>query len=227
MPTEDDILIGQFLVNEGKITAEQLDTGLREQKKTGDFICTTLIKPGFAPEEKIFEILSRQLNVPYIKLKDFDIEPLIIQKVPAKFASHYKIIPVDFKDNAVTIVMTDPLDIRTLDDIRLLLGFEVKGVLASESEILDAIRKYYGVGAETLERMVAQKSPAERLHVESENVQDLEALAEDAYITSTTSQSGTGATVTSQTVNLVDIGIQLYVTPTINRDGFVTMKIKP
>lgn len=63
--------------------------------------------------------------------------------------------------------------------------------------------------------------------MESENVQDLEVLAEDAYITSTTSQSGTGTTVTSQTVNLVDTGIQLYVTPTINRDGFVTMKIKP
>ena len=49
----------------------------------------------------------------------------------------------------------------------------------------------------------------------------------DAYITSTTSQSGTGTAVTSQSVNFVDTGIQLYVKPTINRDGFVTMKIKP
>lgn len=49
----------------------------------------------------------------------------------------------------------------------------------------------------------------------------------DAYITSTTSQAGTGTTVTSQSVNFVDVGIQLYVTPVINRDGFVTMKIKP
>ena len=49
----------------------------------------------------------------------------------------------------------------------------------------------------------------------------------DAYITSTTSQGGTGTAVTSQSVNFVDVGIKLYVTPTINRDGFVTMKIKP
>lgn len=49
----------------------------------------------------------------------------------------------------------------------------------------------------------------------------------DAYITSTTSQSGTGTAITSQSVNFVDIGIQLRVTPTINKDGFVTMKIKP
>jgi MSHA type pilus biogenesis protein MshL len=49
----------------------------------------------------------------------------------------------------------------------------------------------------------------------------------EAYITSTTSQSGTGSTVTSQTVNFVDVGIKLFVTPTINRDGFVTIKVKP
>jgi TonB family protein len=50
--------------------------------------------------------------------------------------------------------------------------------------------------------------------------------SKDAYITSTVSQSGETA-ITSQTVNFVDVGIKLYVTPTINRDGFVTMKIKP
>jgi general secretion pathway protein D/type IV pilus assembly protein PilQ len=49
----------------------------------------------------------------------------------------------------------------------------------------------------------------------------------EAYITSTTSQSGTGPNVTSQAVNFVDVGIKLYVTPTVNRDGFVTMKIRP
>ncbi len=48
----------------------------------------------------------------------------------------------------------------------------------------------------------------------------------EAYITSSTSQTGTG-TVTSQSVNFVDVGIKLYVTPNINRKGFVTMKIRP
>ncbi|MBU2540445.1 MAG: hypothetical protein KJ593_00935 [Candidatus Omnitrophica bacterium] len=49
----------------------------------------------------------------------------------------------------------------------------------------------------------------------------------EAYITQTTSQSGTGATITAESVNFVDVGVQLYVTPTINQEGFVTMKIKP
>jgi len=182
MLTRDNILIGEMLIEKGIITAEQLGIGLREQKKTGSFICTSLVKLGFAPEEKIFTILSQKLNVPYVKLKDKDIEPLIIQKVPAKFANHYKVIPIEYQDDILIIAMVNPLDVRTLDDLRLLLNLEVKGVLASELEIQEAIRKYYGVGAETLEMIIAQKPASEELKIETENIEDLEALVEDASI---------------------------------------------
>ncbi len=135
-----------------------------------------------APEEKVFGLLSRHLNIPYVKLKDIDVDPLIIQRVPAKFASHYRIMPLEFKDNALIIAMTDPLDVRTLDDIRLLLGFEVKGVLASEIEIMESIRKYYGVGAETIERIISEKNPSQDLIQGGEKAENLEVLAEDASI---------------------------------------------
>ena len=182
MPSKDNLLIGQMLLQENVITSDQLEKGLKEQKITGNFICTTLIRLGFAPEEKVFSVLSRQLNIPYVRLKEHDIDGSAIQKVPAKFASHYKIIPIEFKDNILIIAMTDPLDIRALDDIKLLLGIEVKGVLASEMEILEAIRKFYGVGAATLERIIAEKPLSEELKIQAESVEDLEALAEDASI---------------------------------------------
>lgn len=182
MSQKNNILIGELLVNEGVITSEQLEEGLKKQKNSGDFICTTLVKLGFAPEEEIFRVLSRQLNIPYVKIKERNIEPAVIQKVPPKFASHYKIIPLEFKNNQLLIAMTDPLDIRMLDDVALLLGVEVKGVLASELEIQEAIRKYYGVGAETLEKIIAQRSMQQELKTETENVENLEALAGDASI---------------------------------------------
>ncbi|MDP2904877.1 MAG: ATPase, T2SS/T4P/T4SS family [Candidatus Omnitrophota bacterium] len=182
MPTKDDILIGSLLVEEGLVTSEQLEAGLSEQKRAGGLICTVLVKLGFAAVDKIFGVLSRQLHIPYIKLKSANIEPLVIQKVPAKFASHYKIIPLEFKNNILVVAMADPLDIRTLDDLRLLLDVDVKGVLAGEREIEEAIRKYYGVGAETLERIIAQQSSPEELKIEGGNVEDIEAMAEDASI---------------------------------------------
>lgn len=182
MPTKENILIGQILIDEGIITPEQLSAGLEEQKKTGDFICTTLVKLGFASEERVFTTLSRCLKVPYVKLKDKDIEPQIIQKVPARFASHYKIIPLEIQDNKLIIAMINPLDIRALDDIRLLLDIEVKGALVSELEIQEAIRKYYGVGAETLERIISEEAPSQELSMETQKAEDLEVLAEDASI---------------------------------------------
>ena len=67
-----------------------------------------------------------------------------------------------------------------LDDIRLLLGLEVKPVLAGESEISEAINKFYGIGAPILEKIVEQKKigPIEKM----QEIEDLEALSEDASI---------------------------------------------
>ncbi len=182
MSLTDSALIGSMLVNAGVITKEQLDTGLNEQKITNEFICTILVKSGFAPEEEIFEVLSRQLDIAYVNLKSIEIDPAVIRKVPPKFSSHYKIIPIELENDLLIVAMADPLDIRTLDDLRLLLGVEVKGVLTSEMQIQEAIRKYYGVGAETLEKMVAQKAPAEGPSPELQQTEDLKTQAQEASI---------------------------------------------
>lgn len=182
MAMQNNLLIGQMLISEGVISAEQLEAGLHEQKKTGDFICTAIVKMAMASEEKIFNVLSRKLGVPYVRLKDLEIPHSLIQKVPAKFSSHYKIIPIKESDGHLVLAMVDPLDVRKLDDIRLLLGTEVRGVLASEPEINDAIRKYYGVGADTLEKMVSGNGVNEESGLITQKPQDLEILAEDASI---------------------------------------------
>ncbi len=177
-----NIKIGQLLVDEAVVTVEQLEAGLKEQKKVGGLICAILIKLGFAKEEKILSVLSRKLGIPYVRLKDKPLEPAVLKKVPAKFSSHYKIIPLEFKDKVLTIAMSDPLDVRTLDDVRLLLGIEVQGVLASQAEIEAAISKYYGVGAETMEKIISGETLLDNIVKDAEIVEDLEALAEDASI---------------------------------------------
>jgi hypothetical protein len=82
MSISDHNFIGKMLVDEGVITQEQLELVLKEQQKTGELICNSIVKLGFVPEEKIFTVLSRQLNTPYVKLKDKVIDTAVIQKVP-------------------------------------------------------------------------------------------------------------------------------------------------
>ncbi len=181
MTTVSNIKIGQILVENGVITSEQLDRGLREQKKTGMLICTALVQLGFASEEKVFSLLARQLNIPYVHLKGKHIHASVIQKVPAKFVSHYKVIPTKFENHCLTVAMADPMDTRILDDLRLFLELEVEGALASEIEIEEAIRKYYGVGAETVEKIIAQKGVLE-MEKANEDAEDIESMANEASI---------------------------------------------
>lgn len=110
------------------------------------------------------------------------------------------------------------LPIGTTD--RLLLGTLSAATPAEKGEyktILDLLRTIGDTNILSSPRIIALNNQEAKILVGTK----------DAYITSTTSQGGTGTTVTSQSVNFVDVGIKLYVTPTVNRDGFVTMKIRP
>jgi len=182
MEIKDSILIGEMLIDEKVITPGQLEAGLKEQKKTGKFICQTIVDLGFAMEEKIFTVLSRQLGIPYVRIKDGVIAKAVIEKVPAKFASHYKLMPLELKGNKLTIIVTDPLDVHTLDDIKLLLSLDIHPVLGGEKDILEAIKKYYGIGADTIERIMAETAHPEELRLPTAVTQDVEELVEDASI---------------------------------------------
>ncbi len=175
---KDSVLIGQMLIESGVITVKQLEAGLMEQKKTGDFICSVLSRLGFIKEEAAFEILSRQLNVPYIKISHIVIEQSVIKMVPARLATHYKIIPLSFSNDVLTIATSDPLDINALDDVQAFLKMPVNPVLATETDIKECILRYYGLGAETLEEMLDSKEyfqDTDKQKIEDVNNNDEEA----------------------------------------------------
>ena len=183
MVIKKSILLGEMLVDQKLVTVDQLEKGLIEQKKTGAFIGTTLVKLGFIKEEELFPVLSRQLNIEYLKVKDLKIDPAVIEKVPAKFASYYKLIPVRMTGDILVVAVTNPLDIHTLDDIKLLLNCNVKPVLAGEKDIIEAIRVYYGVGAGTLEKMMTETTGVqEGMKLSLHDTKDIEELTEDASI---------------------------------------------
>lgn len=175
---EDVEFIGKVLTEAGLISDEQLRAALEEQEKTDRFIFTTLANLGFVKEQDLLVFLSSKLGIPYVTLKEIDISSAALEKMPARFASHYKAIPVEFKDNILTVAVVNPLDIYALDDIRTILGVEVKGVLASEQEIEEMIRKYYGVGADTIEKMAYQKPQAKK--IKEEPADEVESAGEDA-----------------------------------------------
>ncbi len=182
MPLKKNVLLDQMLLARDLISAEQLDSVLKD-KKNGGLIGATLVKMGFIEENELVPVLSEQLGIEHISLTDIKIEPDLIKKTPARFACYYRFVPVRMEKDALIVALSDPLDTRTLDDLRLLLGCEVSSILAGKKDILDAINRNYGTGAETVEKMIEaaeKENPA--LTANAATVGEIEDLAEDASI---------------------------------------------
>ena len=108
-------------------------------------------------EKELLKAVAEQQGTPFLELRDIEIDEKVVRNIPAKFAWHYKIMPVRMKDNVLTIAISNPFDMWPIDDLETNLGYRVDKVLATSSDILEAIRKYYGVAADTIERILAEE----------------------------------------------------------------------
>lgn len=176
--------IGEILVEKQLITEEQLARAITEHKKSKEFLGQTIIRLGFLSEEKLLKILAEQQGMSFLNLKDVRFDNEIITKMPAKFAWHYKIMPITLKGNVLTVATSNPFDMWSIDDLETNLGYRVETVLALSSDIVEAIRKYYGVGAETIERILAETPQAEKIAevTAKEKIEDLEKASDDASV---------------------------------------------
>jgi len=178
------VRIGEILVEKQLITEEQLAQAVAEHQKSKEFLGQTLIRLGFISEEKLLKILAGQQGITFLNLQDVKFDDEIIKKMPAKFAWHYKIMPITLKGNVLTVAMSNPFDMWSVDDLETNLGYRVETVLALSSDIVDAIRKYYGVGAETIERILAETPQGEKIAeaAAKEKIEDLEKSPDAASV---------------------------------------------
>ena len=136
--------LGEILIKENLITADQLKQAIEYQKKNSGRLGTCLMKLGFVRDDEITQVLSRQYGVPSINLKYYEVEPAVIKLIPQETAVRYQVVPLSRVGATLTIAMTDPTNVFAMDDIKFMTGFNVEPVVASESDINDAIQKFYG-----------------------------------------------------------------------------------
>lgn len=127
--------IGSILVEDGLITAEQLDKALELQETEGGKLGEVLIREGMIEKDVFYEALGKQLGVTYIKLKDLKIEDDVLALVNENLARRRQIVPVEKKDITLLVAMNDPTNIFTIDDLRLATGLEIVPLLADIEEI--------------------------------------------------------------------------------------------
>jgi len=105
------------------------------------------------PEDVFLQRLAAGLNWPYVELGKLVIDNEARTKISTKVAFQYSVLPTVMKDGAVQIAVSNPFDTAMLNAVRFDAHGPVQFALAPRADIEKALKKYYGVGAETLDEM--------------------------------------------------------------------------
>ena len=175
MQSSTKMRIGEMLLAQGYITQEQLDKALETQKTSGKRLGRTLVDLGYMPEERLVEILSRQFEVPYVKLDNFNIDPNAYTFLPEDMCKQYKVVPLFVQEgedehrqvrSVMTIAMTDPTNMRTISIVKFKVRMDVDVVMASEADVMKAIERVFsghGPAEESLADLISESKDSDEL----------------------------------------------------------------
>ena len=148
--------IGQILVDLGFLSDERLEMILEEQQqRPGELFGQIAVGMGFVADDQLAQGLAEQMGMQVINLADVVVTPDVLAQVTEPMAHLYRIIPITFKDNVLTIAMCDPQKLSIIDELRSFLGYDVRAVVATEKDLLRALERYYAVGGESVETLIA------------------------------------------------------------------------
>ena len=178
--------LGTVLMDLGYLDEDGLWKILEEQKKSpGEPLGKVAVRLNVLNEDKVLKALGEQLGMKVAKLNDMTIPPEAIEAVNETMATAFKVVPVLLgkKDKSVTVAMAEPQNPATLDSLRSFLGVEVKGMVASEADVLATIERIYAGHSESINDVVKQIEADKGLSQfqnRNENTIDLEAIEEMA-----------------------------------------------
>ena len=161
--------IGELLKEAGYIDDFQLETALSHQRNWGGKLGSVLIELEFITEETVARVIAEKLHTPYFSLFEPGIPEAVIKLIKPDIAKKYQVVPVKKEKGDLILAMSDPLDIEALDAIRFITGLKIRPSLALESEIRDALKKYYE-GEEVVRKQFStpfhkRKSPGEKMEI--------------------------------------------------------------
>ena len=136
----------QLLVEQGRITQDDLRKVKRLQQERGERLERLLLDLGFISEEDLLPLLSAYLGVETIHRRDFPTAPVPLGNLNLKFLKHAKVLPLAQTNGGLTVAMSDPADYYTIQGLQLATGLQVEPRLARERDVLEALETIYGGG---------------------------------------------------------------------------------
>lgn len=143
MSEKDDYLI-DMLVDLGYVTADQVDASRAEAESAEVGVVDYMVANNLIREADVTQAKAAHFGAEVVNLAEMQISDEVIASVRRDVARKYRVIPVYKHEGSVTVAMADPSDLATIDSLTHILGVEVNTMVASETEIEDALSRYYG-----------------------------------------------------------------------------------
>ncbi len=137
--------IGEFLLEKGLISQEQLEEALKIKMNEGGMLGQILVRLKYVSEADVVKVLATQFGFPYLPLSNYEIEDKTLGIIPETACRQYYLVPVDRIGNVLTIVMADPLNFYAVRDIEDFTKCSVQIFVSTPSEIMEVIDRHYGV----------------------------------------------------------------------------------
>jgi len=138
--------IGEILIEAGIIDEDHLRAALVEQRRKGGPIGRALVELKLVAEETLVAALSRQLAVPVVDLDALEVPQAVVDLVPGEWAEAHGLVPFAQPMKFLDVAMSDPNNLRVLDELRVRTNLNIRAHLAGPKAIERALGRYYGRG---------------------------------------------------------------------------------
>ena len=140
-------LIGQLLLETGKIDENMLETALEKQSQDAGYLGEILKDLNAINESDLNKALGFQLKIPVLALSYFSVDNSVIELVPEKIVRKYKVFPIFKLNNTINLVVSDPMDADPMNAVQTLTGCSIDPVISTKKEIENAIDMHYGISS--------------------------------------------------------------------------------
>jgi len=171
-----------ILIKGNLIKKKDLDKAIEIQKMSGGSLGKILVDQNLISQNSLMAAVSAQLDTPPINISKYKIDKEILKLIPEKTARQYSVLPLSKIGNVLTVVMSDPLNIFAIDDIKMITHFKVDIAISPESDIKEAINSYYGttVHAQEISKILESVKPEDDVEVIEEEKIDVSEITEES-----------------------------------------------
>lgn len=148
--------ISNTLLKKGVIRQAEYEEVLEEKKRTGRNITRLLIDHGYISSSQILKMLGEQIGMEPIDIKTKVPEPKALSLINASSARLYGVLPIKVVGDVLDIALADPFNSLVFDDLRFMLGMEIRGYIADELDLHESLDKYYGEVRENIDDILKE-----------------------------------------------------------------------